>query len=183
MEVLTIIAIISGPILAIQIQKYIEDYKEKKSRKLKIFKTLMATRASRINFQHVEALNMIDLEFSENKKQEKEILIAWKIYLDHLNSFPSNELTDYEIKRNNWLENGDNLFTRLLHSLSRYFGYEFDEVHLKKGIYSPQGHSELELDQITVRKGLVNLFEQKFALPIVIVEPSKNKENIEVKTP
>ncbi|MEO8233756.1 MAG: DUF6680 family protein [Ignavibacteriota bacterium] len=181
MEVLMIIAIIAGPILAIQIQKYIEDYKEKKSRKLKIFKTLMATRASRINFQHVEALNMIDLEFSENKKKEKEILVAWKIYLDHLNSFPLIEVNDFEIRRNNWFENGDNLFTKLLHSLSKYFGYEFDEVHLKKGIYAPQGHSELELDQIVVRKGLVNLFEKKYALPITIVEAFKNEENTEVK--
>lgn len=42
-EWVTIGAIIVGPILAVQIQKLIERYTEKKDRKLNIFKTLMAT--------------------------------------------------------------------------------------------------------------------------------------------
>jgi|WetSurMetagenome_2_1015567.scaffolds.fasta_scaffold1355444_2 hypothetical protein len=38
----TIIAIVLGPLIALQIQKWIENWKEKKQRKLAIFKTLMA---------------------------------------------------------------------------------------------------------------------------------------------
>lgn len=173
MEVLTIIAILLGPTLAIQIQKKLDEYKEKGGRKLNIFRTLMATRAHRINYDHVQALNMIDLEFSDKKKNEKEILISWKIYLDHLNSAPSDDDPDYSIRFNSWIENGDTLFTKLLYAMSRYFGYEFDEVHLKKGIYSPRGHSELELEQVLVRKGIVNLFEGKASIPVEIIEPKK----------
>lgn len=63
---LTILAIILWPILAVQSQKYIELIKENKSRRLKIFKTLMSTRGERLSRGHVQALNLIDMEFMEN---------------------------------------------------------------------------------------------------------------------
>ena len=63
-EVLTILAVILGPILAVQAQKAIERWRERRNRKLWVFKTLMATRGSRLSPNHVQALNMIDLEFS-----------------------------------------------------------------------------------------------------------------------
>ncbi len=43
---LTIIAVIAGPILAVQIQKFLEGLKEKKARKVIVFKDLMSTRAA-----------------------------------------------------------------------------------------------------------------------------------------
>lgn len=59
---LNIIALIIAPILALQIQKWLEKYREDRKRKLDIFKTLMSTRANRVSIEHVEALNMIDVE-------------------------------------------------------------------------------------------------------------------------
>ena len=41
---LMIAAVLSGPILAVQVQKAIESWKESKHRKTAIFKTLMSTR-------------------------------------------------------------------------------------------------------------------------------------------
>ena len=65
-EWITILAIIAGPILAVQAQKIIEGVKERKERKIRLFHTLMETRAARLSGQHVSALNMIDLEFMAN---------------------------------------------------------------------------------------------------------------------
>lgn len=58
-----IIATIAGPILAVQAQKWLERLRERRNRKLKVFQQLMATRASRLSTDHVQALNMIDLVF------------------------------------------------------------------------------------------------------------------------
>ena len=77
---LVIVIILLAPLLAIQTQKYIENSREKKARKMKIFRTLMATRGNPLSPQHVEALNMIDIEFYENKK----IVDGWKLLLDIL---------------------------------------------------------------------------------------------------
>ena len=84
-----IFAVIAGPILAIQIQKFIEGVNESKERKIRVFKDLMATRASTLAYQHVVALNMVGLEF-QGKKYTK-VVNAWKTYLDHLGSFPKDD--------------------------------------------------------------------------------------------
>ena len=82
--VISIAAIILGPILAVQAQKYIELRRDIRSRKLQIFRTLMATRATTLAPLHVEALNLIDIEFDAKKKKDKRVVDAWKLYLDHL---------------------------------------------------------------------------------------------------
>ena len=82
-EIISICAIILGPILAVQIEKYLERRRENKNRRLSIFKTLMATRGAVLSWTHVEALNRIDLEFSNKKKFEK-VIKAWKEYFDNL---------------------------------------------------------------------------------------------------
>ena len=56
---LIIIAIIVGSIAAAQVQKWKEGYLKKKNVKLNIFKTLMATRGSRLSLEHVRAINMM----------------------------------------------------------------------------------------------------------------------------
>lgn len=170
MEIITILALLFGPLIGIRVQNKLDDLREAKERKLLIFKTLMATRANRISFPHVQALNTIDLEFTNKSQIEKEINTSWKIYLDHLHDYPKDGSVNYATKLDAWLTNGDSLFTDLLHKMSRCFGYDFDIVHLRKGIYNPIGHSELELDESTVRKGLVDLFKSKVPLSIKIVE-------------
>ena len=79
-----ILAVILGPILAVQTQKWIESWRADNERKKWIFKTLMATRGTPVSPTHVQALNMIELEFSIKDPQEKAVLEAWRVYLDHL---------------------------------------------------------------------------------------------------
>jgi hypothetical protein len=81
---LMILAVLLGPIIAVRLTRHLDNRKEIRERKLWIFKTLMATRASTLSPHHVEALNRIDLEFSPKNKKEKPVLEAWKAYLDLL---------------------------------------------------------------------------------------------------
>ncbi len=74
-----VLATLVSPFLTLWLQKI---YTEKRVKKLNIFKTLMATRADVISIKHVEALNMIDIEFYKKKNIEH----AWNIYRNHLNS-------------------------------------------------------------------------------------------------
>jgi hypothetical protein len=70
MEILTIFAIIIGPIAAVQIEKQLHRSRANWERKTSIFKTLMATRGAVLSYSHVEALNRIDLEFSDKKNMK-----------------------------------------------------------------------------------------------------------------
>lgn len=81
---LMIIAVFLGPIIAIQLTRFLDNKKEERERKLGIFKTLMATRAYAASWEHVGALNRIDLEFKNNNQKEKTVIDAWKAYHDLL---------------------------------------------------------------------------------------------------
>ena len=63
-DVLIVIAVILGPILAVQAQKMIEAWRNKREKRITVFRVLMATRGTPISPHHVEALNLIDIEFA-----------------------------------------------------------------------------------------------------------------------
>ena len=148
---LTILAIVIAPLVAVQVQKRLEIFREERGRKLWIFKTLMATRAATVSAEHVQALNMIDLEFRE--KRYRNVTTTWKTYLDHLGSYPKEDEKLQPI----WGERRVNLLTNLLLEMGRSLGYEFDEVHVKKGIYAPEAHGRLEDENMLLRRGLLRL--------------------------
>lgn len=73
---LMIAAVLLGPIIAVQLTRYLDNKKEERERKLQVFKTLMATRAYTVSWDHVVALNRIDLEFDKDDKKEKAVIEA-----------------------------------------------------------------------------------------------------------
>lgn len=150
-DILMLIAVLLAPIAAVQVQKYLEVFREVRGRRLRIFKTLMATRAATVSPDHVQALNMIDLEFRD--KQFKAVTTAWKTYLDHLSSFPK----DNPDQQAHWGFRRVDLLTALLIEMGRSLGYEFDEVHIKKGIYAPEAHGRIDDENSLIRSGLVRL--------------------------
>jgi cellobiose-specific phosphotransferase system component IIA len=186
-DTVMILAVIAGPILAVQAQKYIESIRESKNRKLRIFHTLMSTRATRIAQAHVAALNMIDIEFygktrfgkRNQSNGEKKITNAWKVYNDHLNNKASEE------RMNAWIDKSDELFTSLLYSMAQYLGYEFDEVQLKRDCYRPIAHGDIENEQHKLRQGLVAVLEGKKSIPMAVtylppyhpIDPAQSEES------
>jgi hypothetical protein len=164
-------ATVLGPILAVQAQKAVEAFRERRIRKTRLFEQLMATRASRVSPEHVRALNMIDLVFygermfgiQRRSGPEQRVLDSWKEYLDHLN----NRGPDEQLMQ--WLAKGDELFTNLLYAVSEDIGFKFDRVQLKRGSYSPIAHGELEAEQAELRQATLSLVTGKHALKMNVV--------------
>ena len=168
---LTIIAIILSPIFALQIQRNIEDRKEIKARKMQIFRTLMATRANRLSPAHIEALNMIDIEFYKNEK----ITNIWKSMLDNFANYPQDTNDkDYSVKLHSCVDKSDKLLVDLLLEMSKSLDYKFDEVHLKRNIYLPKGQVDIMMWQETIRHALGDILQGKRPFPVYIVNPVKN---------
>ena len=162
----TIAAIIIGPIVALWIQRMSERRREQRNRKLVIFKELMATRATRLTPRHVDALNAIEVEFSDGSVSDKRVLDAWRLYLDHLGD------SDMEDKQR-WTDKANDLLTDLLYEMSRVLKYDFSKVNLKKNIYSPKAQAELEMDQYLLRKYVVEMMSGKRAIWTGIVTGEK----------
>lgn len=153
---LTLLAVVLGPILAVQAQKYMETIREAQGRKLRVFQELMATRMARLSPRHVEALNLIDLEYSRKRKRDLPVLEAWKAYHDSLFNAPADpELQPAFFQRRN------ELLIDLLHRMGQRLGFDFDRTDINRGSYSPVAHGDLENDQQLIRKGIVELLTGK----------------------
>ena len=161
---LMMLAVIAGPILAVQIQKFIDRRNESRDKKLKVFRDLMTTRASTLAFQHVSALNMVGLEF--NGKKYNKVVSAWKTYIDHLNSFPNEDENLQKI----WSEKKNDQLSDLLYEMGESLGFDFDKVHIKKAGYFPQAYADQENEQNFIRGQLVDVFLGKKSIPMSVVQ-------------
>ncbi|MDI1268816.1 MAG: hypothetical protein PSV40_06910 [Polaromonas sp.] len=153
-----------APLLAVQTQKLLERKRDDGNKKLWIYKTLMSTRAAGVSPAHVQALNSIDLEFQG--KAYEVVRTAWKILLDHLGSYPTE---DNVVRGPAWEEKRGDLLAQLLLQMGRTLGYNFDEVHIKKGIYSPVAHSRIENENQLVREGVISLLQGERPLKMDVV--------------
>lgn len=78
---LMIFAVLTGPVIAVQLTRYLDNRKDENERKVMIFKTLMATRSYPLSWNHVEALNRIDLEFNQKIGKKRLLFLHGKSIL------------------------------------------------------------------------------------------------------
>lgn len=166
--IISIMALIGGPIGAVELERWLSDRHEKRNRRLAIFKNLMMYRVTPLAPQFVQSLNLVDLEFDGDNPKEKAIRDRWRILLDHFNNYSAAK---------DPVEKTSELSIELLKAMSAYFDYEFDEVYLKRGAYYPKFFQDVELEQHALRRKIlevldgnrrvpVGVFEQKFPEPI-----------------
>jgi hypothetical protein len=152
------LATLLAPLVAVQISRYLEDRKSIRAERLRLFHTLMATRASSLDHRHVEALNMIDVIFSGSSKGEKRIRESWKAYLD--------VLSDKTLSPEVWPSKRLDHMVELLFQMAAFLGYDFDKTHIKNQAYFPEGYGRFEEDQATIRKAIVEVLTSGRPLPI-----------------
>jgi hypothetical protein len=143
----------------------------------------MATRATRVVPEHVQALNMIDLEFFGGRwrgqtAKEREVINRWRIYGDHLNR---NVRDAPEAVVATWNEKREELFIDLLEALSRTLGYDFDRVRLKRGAYYPQAHEDADIRREEFEKALVKIVTGEAPLAMKLTEVTANPELVELQ--
>lgn len=171
-DILMILATGLSPVIAVQVTRFLDDRNEERGRKLRVFKTLMATRAYNVSPSHVEALNSIDLEFSATKVLEKAVLDVWQQYLDHLGNLQM-EPSAWNIRR-------VDLLVELLYSMGKCVGYDFNKTQIKNGTYSPTVHGRIEDEQSRIRFMTLELLEGKRPLPMHVTNlPTPNQPTVQ----
>jgi hypothetical protein len=163
-------AVIQAPKWAVRIQWNLQLMKEDRDRRLTMFKTLMATRATPVGFRHVQSLNMIDVEFSSKSAEDVGIRNAWKEYLDALNNH-----VDFDAAPQ--LEKRRDLLAELLQRMGRALNYDFDFAFLKRNVYYPQGHEDAFVTGLKMRNALLQILEGGKPLPMQVVQSKVAAEN------
>ena len=167
MDILTLSAIIFGPIIGIYVSKHTDKRHQKIDRRLEIFKVLMRTRNSNLSPEHVGALNLIEIEFYK----EDRVLKALEDYFQHLNDY-----NDANAQR--WTLRRPQLFTRLLSEIAKSLGYEIEQLQILGGGYAPQGWIDLENRQIEFQKGMISLLKGEIGFPVTqFVRPTNANSN------
>ena len=132
MELLTIIAIIAGPIIGVRVAMRMEDQRQKRQEKIGILVSLLRTSqgTARESPEHVSALNLIRLVFHG----EKAVIEAYERYMRYLNDTPpeEQEMEGIALK-------GQERFLDLLDALASALGYSFNKTDLEKSSYAPKG--------------------------------------------
>ena len=112
----------------------------------------MATRATGLAPRRVEALNLIEVEFSKGGgASDRLVLDSWRFYLEHLYG----TFSDDQAAR--WEDRKIELLIDLLYEMSRALQYDFDKVALKKNIYIPKWHGQLEKEEMLLRQQVLEI--------------------------
>ena len=163
MGVVTILAIVVGPVIAVLVTRKMDQERSDKARKMDIFRTLMRTRGLPIHWDHVGALNLVEVEFINHP----EVIQAWTKYLDHLNERPPIEQAQqFEA----FVKKTPALLTTLIDAIAKALDIKIGQLDILRGNYVPSGWSTDEDEQRWLRRGLLNALSGKVSIPIQIRE-------------
>lgn len=154
----TILAIIIGPILAVIVTRYIDNWRAKKERRMVIFRDLMRTRASKLDAAHVGALNLIDVEFHG----DADVINAYRRYLEHLRT-----PTPPAHAQMAFFRDREDRFLELLHAIGGRLQYRLDKLELGQLGYAPDVWADTQIVQIRNAHYLCEVFQGLRPLPIV----------------
>jgi len=162
-DILTIAAILIGPIAALMIQRALDKSREVTRRQKEIFRIIWTTRGypARLQHRHVEALNMVGLDFED----QSAVVTAWKEYLDKLNS---SEPTD-DMQKPQFYRDRDAKFIDLIFAIAKALDYKATRLEVEKQYYSPVAHGTWADQEAILRDGLTRLFRDQNPIPIRVV--------------
>jgi hypothetical protein len=178
-DVLTLIALVCGPVAAVLITRWLDDRRLRDARRMDVFRTLMRTRRTTTSVEHVGALNLIEIEFADNEA----IKGRWSAYYQHLAASPvrrQNELVEAITKpdeaasrdkayNNRIYAERQSLLAKLLHAMANELGFKIEQFEIFEGGYVPQAWVDVENEQSSLRKLVLALFAGK-SIPVRLVE-------------
>ena len=169
-SIITTLAIIVGPILAVQVETCLGRKREERERRLQVFRTLMITRKIPLSGFRIDALNSIDIYFDRDEEVSKK----WREYLDSLNNPNKEKISEDEA--NSLKDKADEKFIDMLEVMAKAVGYKkFDKIYIKNTTYLPEVYLGYLENQIKANKDISPLIE--------IIKSALNNKSIEQKIP
>jgi|SRR5215469_5807337 len=157
-------AIFTSPVIALEIQKRLDEKRAHRDRKMAIFRKLMTTRATPMSPAHVEALNSIEVEFYAKSGPDKKVLDAWRLYINHVNTPIGQDVNGWTLVKTNRL-------VSLLLEMSKSLKFEMDEAAIRTNIYHPVGFVQIEEEQHALRKAALQIFSGERPLQTAVIGP------------
>ena len=128
------------------------DISKKKEEQYEIFVALMVTRMFSINKEDVEILDF-EQYFDPQQKKEKDVLVAWKKYLDFLEKEESYQKSHGE-------EDAE-LISDVLKNISVVLDMDIDKKHIMQGCHSVNYGKELDESYMAIQEEMMDLIQER----------------------
>ena len=174
-DVLTIFALIVGPVLAVLITRYWDGKREANWRKWEIFRNLMCYRKHPLSQGFVSSLNLLEVEFHD----DKDVLAAWNSMHEH---FHKEEPTE-DNRKKNFYDARDKLRAALLQKVAYSLGIRLDSLDMLQSGYTSQGWEWDEAEQLQMRKKLDEVLERTRHFPVHISNFPENQHDATSENP
>jgi hypothetical protein len=166
--IVTIIAVLVGPIAALGIQAKLDERRQARNRKVEIFRRLVITRGAVTSLVHIDNLNLIDVEYKSGNTKDREVLDKWRQYSNHLYSVRPTNATEQAA----WESKRSDLLVQLLLKMSEHLRMPIDESVMTRLSYRPQLHIDTESEFSAMRKAAIEVFSGRQPLKIESVVPA-----------
>ncbi|MFN3663332.1 DUF6680 family protein [Yoonia sp.] len=162
---ITTVAIVVGPIVAVLISQHLQHLASRRERQLFVFRALMTTRKMVLSPDRVQALNLVEIEFSRDAQVMEKFRSLLAIYND-----ATRWKSDDELTRKAVLQDVDDKTAELLGQIGKALGYRLNDLELLRGGYAPEAFGILEQQQYDIREFLTGLNKGDRVLPIAVVD-------------
>jgi hypothetical protein len=128
-ELITIVAIIVGPIAAVIIQLLSEARRQKRDQQTQTMRMLVSTRHMPSDPAYSTAINMIPIDFNRNRK----VMYAWESYIETIQFQPAPENVAVHEKKIVTKQ------TKLIFEIMKSLGYNLPETDIETTPYAAGG--------------------------------------------
>lgn len=165
----TIAAIVIGPGIGVLLTFLMQHVVSQRQRRMNVFRDLMATRRMRLSKTHVEALNLVEVEFH----RKKDVIKKWNNYREHLYTKAPEDAQDLD----RFIKDQEKLLTLLVQSIGKEMGRQIEQLEIWDGGYVPAGWEQDEIQIRELRRHALGMLKGQLGLPVIIHKPSGPPEN------
>lgn len=170
-EILVAICTVVGPILAVLATRLVDELRDSRSRKNAVFVSLMSTRRAQLTPEHVQALNLIEIEFAKDTRVISE-LKAYMALMEEKIPPVSRHEKDQAVRDANEQADEDlvrkrrRAFGGLVQAIGRKLGRNVDRYDIIEGGYYPGGWGEAENLQLDNLRRINDVLNWRTQFPV-----------------
>lgn len=153
-DLINLLAILLSPIIAVLVTIWMQDRREKRGRMHWVLATVVANRHQKVAVEVVQALNSIDIVFTNNV----EVRRLWKEYMD---------ITEQNFEQPNIYKKLDDEYVELIDAMAKALGYggKVSQIEIGKA-YSPTGLGDQALQTQELLRHALRVFKGEQALMV-----------------
>jgi hypothetical protein len=153
-ELLTLIGIVIGPIIAVAITLVAESKRRKRDGQIQVMRMLLNTRQLAADPAYSIAINLVPVEFNKSTQ----VMAAWRMYIEAVRYRPTQENQEEHHRQLNAKQ------TTLIYQIMRSLGFQLSETDIQTSAYLSDGfvkRDNLYLDSLQAMCDIADAIKQQ----------------------